>query len=76
MDRTISASTVTRVVGTAFCVAAILIALINNHTYQWAIGVPLVLAVVGVGLRIEAMLTSRSQEDTAGRTVPSEEAAH
>jgi hypothetical protein len=50
----------TRVVGTVFCTAAIVIALINNDTYTWAIGVPIVLAVVGVGLRIEAVLSSRS----------------
>jgi hypothetical protein len=47
--------------GTVFCVAAIVVALVNNHTYQWAIGVPVVLAVVGVGLRIEAALISRSR---------------
>jgi hypothetical protein len=51
----------TRVIGTVFCAAAVLIALVNNHTYQWAIGVPIVLAVVGVGLRIEAVLVSRSR---------------
>jgi hypothetical protein len=50
----------TRTVGTIFCAAAIVIALVNNDTYTWAIGVPIVLAVVGVGLRIEAVLNSRS----------------
>lgn len=50
-----------RVVGDYFAAAAIVIALVNNDTYQWAIGIPIVLAVVGVGLRIEAaILVSRS----------------
>jgi hypothetical protein len=47
----------TRVVGDVLIVAAILIALINNHTIQWAIGVPIVLAVVGIGLRVEAAIS-------------------
>jgi hypothetical protein len=48
-------------VGDYFAAAAIVIALVNNDTYQWAIGIPIVLAVVGVGLRIEAaILVSRS----------------
>lgn len=50
----------TRAVGTVFCIAAIVIALVNNNTHTWAIGVPIVLAVVGVGLRIEAALSRRS----------------
>jgi hypothetical protein len=51
-----------RVAGNLLCAAAILIALVNNDTYRWAIGVPIVLAVVGVGLRIEAaMHLSRSE---------------
>jgi len=45
-----------RLAGDALSVAAVVIALVNNHTIQWAIGVPVVLAVVGVGLRIEAAL--------------------
>jgi len=49
----------TRVLGTFLIIAAIVIGLINNDTYQWAIGIPVVLAVVGVGLRIEAAPTSR-----------------
>jgi hypothetical protein len=49
----------TKLVGTIFCAAAIVIAVVNNNTYTWAIGVPIVLAVVGVGLRIEAALSSR-----------------
>jgi hypothetical protein len=53
--------TQTGVVGVVFIVAAIVIALISNDTYQWAVGIPIVLAVVGVGLRIEAAIrTSRS----------------
>jgi hypothetical protein len=43
-------------VGDVLTVAAIVIALVNNHTIQWAIGIPIVLAVVGVGLRIEAAI--------------------
>lgn len=51
----------TRVTGNVLCGAAILIAIISNDTYRWAIGVPIVLALVGVGLRIEAaMRLSRS----------------
>ena len=48
-------------VGDVLSAAAILIALVNNGTYKWAIGMPIVLAVVGVGLRVEAeILSSRS----------------
>jgi hypothetical protein len=47
----------TQVVGGVLIVAAIVIALVNNHTTQWAIGIPIVLAVVGVGLRIEAAIS-------------------
>lgn len=46
--------------GNVLIAAAAVVAIVNNHTYQWAICVPIVLAVVGVGLRIEAVLTSRS----------------
>lgn len=48
------------VVGDVLIAAAILVALVNNDTYQWAIGVPIVLAVLGAGLRIEAAV-SRSR---------------
>ena len=52
----------TRVAGNLLCAAAILIALVNNDTLRWAVGIPVVLAVVGVGLRIEAAIhLSRSQ---------------
>jgi hypothetical protein len=61
VDRASTAHSMTRITGTVFCAAAILTALVNNHTSQWAIGVPIVLAVVGVGLRIEAVLVSRSR---------------
>lgn len=61
MDRASSVNSVTRILGTVLCGAAILIALVNNHTAQWAIGVPVVLAVLGVGLRIEAVLIGRSR---------------
>jgi hypothetical protein len=47
-------------VGDVLSAAAILIALINNDSYRFAIGLPIVLAVVGVGLRVEAALISRS----------------
>jgi hypothetical protein len=47
----------TRVVGDVLTVAAVVIALVNNHTIQWAIGIPIVLAVAGVGLRIEAAIS-------------------
>jgi len=54
----------TRLVGDALSVAAVVIALVNNHTIQWAIGVPVVLAVVGVGLRIEAaQVVGRPRQD-------------
>jgi hypothetical protein len=49
-----------QVVGDVLLGAAILVALINNDSIKWAIGVPIVLAVVGVGLRIEAALVSRN----------------
>jgi hypothetical protein len=51
------AGSTTRVVGDVLTVAAIVIALVNNDTMQWAIGIPIVLAVVGVGLRIEAAVS-------------------
>ncbi len=60
MDQASRAKSVTRVLGSVLIVVAVLVALISNDTYQWAIGVPVVLAIVGVGLRIEAVLTSRS----------------
>jgi hypothetical protein len=50
----------TRFVGDILSAAAIVIAVLSNDSYRWAIGVPIVLAVVGVGLRIEAALISRS----------------
>jgi hypothetical protein len=51
----------TGLAGNVLLAAAIVIALVNNDAYQWAIGIPVVLAVVGVGLRIEAaILISRS----------------
>ena len=56
MSQAIRARNTTRVVGDILTVAAIVIALVNNHTVQWAIGIPIVLAVVGVGLRIEAAI--------------------
>jgi hypothetical protein len=46
--------------------AAIVIALVNNDTFKWAIGLPIVLAIVGVGLRVEAAITtSRSASEDA-----------
>ena len=49
------------VVGDLLSFAAILIVMLSNDSsYKWAIGVPIVLAVIGVGLRIEAALVSRS----------------
>ena len=57
MGQASRAGSTTRVVGDVLTVAAILIALVNNHTIQWAIGIPVVLAVVGVGLRIEAAIS-------------------
>ena len=57
MSQASHAGSTTRVVGDIFTVAAIVIALTNNHTIQWAIGIPIVLAVVGVGLRIEAAIS-------------------
>ena len=52
------------VVGTVLIVAAIVIAVTSNHSNQWAVGIPIALAVVGVGLRVEAaILSSRSSED-------------
>jgi len=51
-------------VGLVCIVAAIVVALTNNDTYQWAVGVPIALAIVGAGLRIEsAILASRSGVD-------------
>lgn len=61
----------TRVVGTVCCIAAVVIAVINNDTYRWAIGVPVALAVIGVGLRIEVALASRSGHNSATRDVVS-----
>lgn len=46
--------------GDVLSVAAVVIAVLSNDSYRWAIGVPIVLAVIGVGLRIEAALVSRS----------------
>ena len=57
MSQARRAESTTRVVSDILIVAAILIALVNNHTIQWAIGMPIVLAVVGVGLRIEAAIS-------------------
>lgn len=57
MSQASRAGSTTRVVGDILTVAAIVIALTNNHTIQWAIGIPIVLAVVGVGLRIEAAIS-------------------
>jgi hypothetical protein len=54
------AKSATRFVDGFLSFAAIVIALVNNDTYQRAIGVPVVLAVVGVGLWIEAVLSTRS----------------
>ena len=58
-----------RLVGDVLSVAAIVIALINNDSVQWAIGVPVVLAVVGVGLRIEAAIGRSSQAPSYAETV-------
>jgi hypothetical protein len=58
------AGSTTRVVGDVLVVVAVVIALVNNDTIRWGIGVPIVLAVVGAGLRIEAAI-SRS-----GSTAP------
>ena len=58
MSKSSRAGTTTRVAGDVLTVAAIVIALVNNHTIQWAIGIPIVLAVVGVGLRIEAAIST------------------
>jgi hypothetical protein len=52
--------TTMRAVGDVLTLAAIVIALVNNDSIQWAIGVPIVLAIAGVGLRIEAVI-SRSR---------------
>jgi hypothetical protein len=60
VDQASRGKSTTWVAGSVLSTAAVVIALVNNDTYQWAIGVPVVLAVVGVGLRIEAALTSRS----------------
>jgi hypothetical protein len=60
------AGSTTRVVANVLIVAAIVIAVISNHSVQWAVGIPIVLAIVGVGLRIEAVLTRRSAEDHIG----------
>lgn len=57
MSQAIRARSTTRVVGDVLTAVAIVIALVNNHTVQWAIGIPIVLAVVGVGLRIEASIS-------------------
>jgi hypothetical protein len=54
-------------VGDVLTVAAIVIALVNNDTIRWGIAVPIVLAVVGVGLRIEAAI-SRSEESATPRS--------
>jgi hypothetical protein len=51
------AGSTTRAAGGVLIAAAIVIALINNDTYKWAIATPIVLAVVGVGLRIEAAIS-------------------
>jgi hypothetical protein len=51
--------TTTRLAGDVLSVAAVLIALVNNHTIQWAIGTPIALALVGAGLRIEAAILTR-----------------
>ena len=59
-----------KLVGGVLSVAAIVIALINNDSAQWAIGVPVVLAVVGVGLRIEAAIGRSSQAPSHAETVP------
>ena len=56
MSQASGAGSMTRVVGDVLSAAAVLIALVNNGTYQWAIGIPIVLAVVGVGLRVEAAI--------------------
>ncbi|HSR85230.1 MAG TPA: hypothetical protein VLM11_13730 [Streptosporangiaceae bacterium] len=48
----------TRIVGDYLSGAAIVIALVNNDTLKWAIGLPIVLAIVGVGLRVEAAITT------------------
>jgi hypothetical protein len=61
------AGSTTRVLGDVLIVAAIVIAVISNHTIQWALGVPLVLAVVGVGLRIETAI-SRAAGTAAPRS--------
>jgi len=50
------ARSTTWVVGNVLTVAAIVVALVNNDTIRWGIGIPIVLAVVGVGLRIEAAI--------------------
>jgi hypothetical protein len=44
-------------VGDILIVAAIVIAVISNGTAQWAIGVPVVLAIAGAGLLIEAAIS-------------------
>jgi hypothetical protein len=61
------AGSTTRVTGNVLTVAAILIALVNNHTIQWALGMPIVLAVVGVGLRIEAAISRSGQTGPVAR---------
>jgi hypothetical protein len=56
-----------RVVGDVLVVAAIVIALVNNDTIRWGIAIPVVLALVGVGLRIEAAI-SRSGKSATSRS--------
>jgi hypothetical protein len=51
-----SSESAARIAGSILIAAAIVIAVVNNDTYRWAIAVPLVLAIVGVGLRIEAAI--------------------
>ena len=51
----------TRVVGDVVIALAMVVALVNNDTVRWAVGMPIVLAVVGVGLRIEAAISGMAK---------------
>ena len=61
MGQASRAGSTTRVVGDVLIVAAIVIALVNNDTVRWAVGMPIVLAVLGVGLRIEAAISGMAK---------------
>lgn len=60
MSQASGAGSARRAVGDILIVAAVVIAVISNHTVQWAVGVPVVLAIAGVGLWIEAAISRSS----------------